>query len=36
VNEAANAAPTVTVLLVLLEPEVLLTVNVTVFDPAVV
>jgi hypothetical protein len=36
VNEAANAAPTVTVLLVLLEPEALVAVRVTVFVPAVV
>jgi len=35
-NEAASAAPTVTVRLVLLEPEAFVTVSVTVFDPAVV
>ena len=35
VNEAASAAPTVTVRLTLLEPEALVAVSVTVFDPAV-
>jgi hypothetical protein len=34
VNEAASAAATVTVRLTLPEPELLVTVNVTVFDPA--
>ena len=34
-NEAASAAPTVTVRVVLLEPEALVAVRVTVFDPAV-
>jgi hypothetical protein len=34
-NEAASAAPTVTVRLVLLVPEALVTVSVTVLDPAV-
>jgi hypothetical protein len=36
VNDAARAAPTVTVRVVLFEPEALLAVSVTVFDPAVV
>jgi len=36
VNDAANAARTITVMLALFEPEALLTVNVTVFDPVVV
>jgi hypothetical protein len=36
VNEAVNAAPTVTVLVVLLDPEALVAVRVTVFEPAVV
>ena len=35
VNEAARATTTVTVLLVLLEPEVFVAVRVTVFEPAV-
>ena len=34
VKEAASAAVTVSVLVVLLDPEVLVTVRVTVFDPA--
>jgi hypothetical protein len=34
-NEAASAAPTVTVRLALLVPEALVTVSVTVLDPAV-
>jgi hypothetical protein len=36
VNEAASAAPTVTVLVVLLDPEPLVAVRLTVFDPVVV
>ena len=36
VKEAESAATTVTVRLVLLEPELLVTVNVTVLAPAVV
>jgi hypothetical protein len=36
VKEAESAATTVTVRLVLFEPELLVTVKVTVFDPTVV
>ena len=36
VNEAARATTTVTVRLVLFEPEALVAVRVTVFEPAVV
>jgi hypothetical protein len=36
VNEAARAVATITVLLVLLDPEALVAVRVTVFVPAVV
>jgi hypothetical protein len=36
VKEAVSAVATVTVRLTLLEPELLVTVKVTVFDPAVV
>jgi hypothetical protein len=36
VNEAASATPTVTVRVVLFEPDALVAVRVTVFDPAVV
>jgi hypothetical protein len=35
VNDAASAAPTVTALLVLCDPEALAAVSVTVFGPAV-
>jgi hypothetical protein len=35
-NDAASAAPTVTVRLVLLVPEALVAARVTVFEPAVV
>jgi hypothetical protein len=35
VKDAASAATTVTVRLVLFDPEALVAVNVTVFDPAV-